>query len=152
MNTAPSLDFEKYLSKVEEDLFFCKGYVMAEKRLTRWFVEPRDAATNESAMMDLARVCGATDENIHYGKLDNKGIPHDVVEVDHAFVARMERNKTKFNQQYRVFNEREGESAMRLWRFGDKKNLSNTKEMKRMRSKLAKRMGATETKSYQKGE
>lgn len=88
---------------------------MTKKRVTRWYVEPRYADTNESAMRDLAMWCGATDDKIHYRKMDNKGKEHDVVEVDHPFVAKMERNAVKFSQVFRVFTQTEGESAMNLW-------------------------------------
>lgn len=88
---------------------------MTRNRVTRWYVEPRNADTNESAMRDLAMWCGATDDKIHYRKKDNQGKEHDVVEVDHPFVAKMERNAVKFNQVFRIFTQTEGERAMNLW-------------------------------------
>ena len=63
---------------------------MKKERVTRWFVEPRDARTNENAMMDLAAETGATDDKVYRAKLDNEGEGHDVVEVDRSFVVRME--------------------------------------------------------------
>ena len=114
---------------------------MSKNRTTRWYVEPRDADTNESAMADLMLSSGATEDKLHYGKKDNQGKPHDVVEVGHPFVAKMERNAVKFNQLYRVFKQTEGESRMNLWRFGGQSKLSRTKEIKRVKkehSKLSK--------------
>ena len=117
---------------------------MTKKRVTRWFVEPRNADTNENAMADLAKVCGATDDKIYYRKMDNHGKEHDVVEVDHPFVAKMERNAVKFSQLIRVFTQTEGESAMRLWRFGGQKKLARTNEVKRVKQAIAKLSKKTE--------
>lgn len=111
---------------------------MAKQRVTRWYVEPRNADTNESAMRDLAMWCGATDDKIHYRKKDNQGKEHDVVEVDHPFVAKMERNALKFSQVFRVFTQTEGESAINLWRFGGQKKLYRAKEVKRVKKEIAK--------------
>ncbi len=52
---------------------------MTKKRVTKWFVEPRDANTNENAMADLMRSSSATEDRLHSGKLDNQGEKHDVV-------------------------------------------------------------------------
>lgn len=111
---------------------------MKKERVTRWFVEPRNADTNDNAMADLARVCGATDDKIYYKKKDNQGNPHDVVEVDHPFVAKMERNAVKFNHLYLVFKQTDGENAMNPWRFGGQGKLSRTKEVKRVKKEIAK--------------
>lgn len=111
---------------------------MTKKRVTRWFVEPRNADTNESAMMDLVRTCNATEDKIHYRKKDNHGKEHDVVEVEHPFVSRMERNAAKFNQLFRVYKQTEGESRMNLWRLGGQKKLARTKEVKRIKQKIEK--------------
>lgn len=111
---------------------------MTKKRVTMWFVEPCNADTNENAMMDLVRSCNATDDKIHHRKKDNHGKEHDVVEVDHPFVSRMERNTVKFNQLFRVYTQTEGESRMNLWRFGGQKKLARTKEVKRVKEKIAK--------------
>lgn len=110
---------------------------MKKGRVTRWYVEPRNADTNENAMMDLVRSCNATEDKLHYGKKDNQGKPHDVVEVDHTFVAKMERNAKKFNQLFSVYTQTEGERVMRLWRFGMQGKLSRTKEVKRIKKELA---------------
>ncbi|MFZ2303499.1 MAG: hypothetical protein WAV98_01755 [Minisyncoccia bacterium] len=111
---------------------------MSKNRVTRWYVEPRNADTNENAMVDLMRSSGATEDKLHYGKKDNQGKPHDVVEVDHPFVVKMERNVRKFNQLFRVYTQTEGESRMNLWRFGGQGKLSRTKEVKRMKKEIAK--------------
>ena len=111
---------------------------MSKNRVTRWYVEPRNADTNESAMADLMRSSGATEDKLHSGKLDNHGYKHDVVEVDHPFVAKMERNARKFNQLFRVFTQMEGESRMNLWRFGGQGKLSRTKEVRRVKREIAK--------------
>lgn len=111
---------------------------MTKKRATRWFVEPRNADTNENAMMDLVRSGNATEDKIHYGKKDKQGQKHDVLEVDHPFVAKMERNAVKFNQLFRIFTQTEGESAMTLWRFGRQGKLSRTKEVRRVKLEIAK--------------
>lgn len=111
---------------------------MTKKRVTRWFVEPRNADTNENAMMDLVRSCDATEDKIHYGKKDNQGLQHDVVEVGHPFVAKMERNTVKFNQLFCVFTQAEGGSAMNLWRFGGQGKLSRTREVRRVKREIAK--------------
>src|SRR3989339_1080700 len=109
---------------------------MKKDRVTRWFVEPRDAQTNENAMMDLAAEAGATDDKIYRAKLDNEGEEHDVVEVDRSFVTRMENSAVKFQHHFRVFTQREGESKMRLWPFGDCKKLSQTAEVRRSQEEL----------------
>lgn len=104
---------------------------------TRWFLEPRDAGTNENAMADLARLCNATEDMMHYGKLDNEGKPHDVVEVDHAFVAKMERSTRSFHFNFRVFTQKEGAQTMEEWKFGNKSKLRRTKAFKEMEAKVA---------------
>lgn len=109
---------------------------MQTKRITRWYVEPRNADTNENAMMDLVRSCNATEDKLHSGKKDDQGKSHDVVEVDYPFVAKMERNAKKFNQLFRIYTQTEGESMMRLWRFGMQGKLSRTKEVKRIEKEL----------------
>lgn len=110
----------------------------AIKKVTRWYVEPINADTNENAMMDLVQSHGATDDKIHYGKMDNKGKDHDVVEVDRPFVTRMEHNASKFKHLFRIFTQTDGEGAMKLWPFGNKKKLSRTKEVRRVADEIAK--------------
>lgn len=110
---------------------------MVNKKLTRWYLEPRDAATNENAIMDLVRSCNASEDRIHYGKMDNKGAEHNVVEVNHSFISRMESSTSKFNMLFRVFTQKEGEKSMRLWLFGTKKKISRAKEVVRVARKLA---------------
>lgn len=97
---------------------------MSRNRVTKWYIEPRNADTNESAMRDLAMWCGATDDKIHYRKKDNQGKEHDVVEVGHPFVAKMERNAMKFSQVFSVFTQTDAESVMNLWRFGGQKEIN----------------------------
>ncbi len=109
------------------------------ERVTRWFVEPRNATTNENAMMSLVGLCKATEDKIYHGKVDNKGVAHDVVEVDHPFVALMERNILNFKHLFRVFTQTEGESAMKLWPFSDKRKLHRTKEVRRVVGQLERR-------------
>lgn len=109
------------------------------EKVTRWFVEPRNSATNENAMMALVGLCNATEDKIYRGKVDNRGMMHDVVEVNHPFVALMERNIANPEHLFRVFTQAEGESAMRLWLFGDKKKLRRTKEVRRFAQVLARR-------------
>ncbi len=109
---------------------------MKKDRVTTWFVEPKDAKTNENAMMDLAQTCGATDDKIYRGKLDNEGVPHDVVEVPRPFIVRMECNAAKFEHKFRIFTHVEGESAMRVWPFGNHKNLARTSEVRRSEREL----------------
>lgn len=120
---------------------------MKKERVTRWFVEPRNADTNENAMMDLVRSCNASEDKLHYGKRDNQGKPHDVVEVDHLFVAKMERNTVKFNQLFRVFKQTDGERAMNLWHFGGQGKLSRTKEVKRIKKEITKRSASSTLKT-----
>lgn len=110
---------------------------MRKERLTRWFLEPRDAHTNETAVMDLVNGCGATEDRIHYGKKDNKGVAHNVVEVNHMFISRIEKNAEKFKLLFRVFTQAEGENFMKLWPFGCQKKLCQTAEVKRLKQKLA---------------
>jgi hypothetical protein len=110
---------------------------MKKERVTTWFVEPMDAKTNESAMMDLVQSCGATDDKIYRDKLDNEGVPHDVVEVPYRFIVRMECNAAKFEHKFRIFTHVEGESAMRLWPFGNHKKLCRSAEVKRVTKKIA---------------
>lgn len=111
---------------------------MSERR-TRWFVEPLDASTNESAMADLARVVGATDDNVHYERSDKEGRHHDVVEVPYTFVVRMENNAQKFDHKFRVFKQQDGERAMSLWPFGRQKKLARTAKVKRIAQALKER-------------
>ena len=112
---------------------------MSKTIVTRWFIEPRDASTNENAIMDLVHLCNATDDKIYYGKRDKEGDEHNVVEVSRSFVARMECDAAKFKHRFRVFTQRNGESGMRLWPFGRQKKLSRTAEVKRIKNELAKR-------------
>lgn len=109
---------------------------MKKERVTTWFVEPRDAKTNESAMMDLVQSCGATDDKIYRDKLDNEGVLHDVVEVPYRFIVRMECNAAKFEHKFRIFTHVEGESAMRSWPFGNHKKVSRTAEVRRSEQQL----------------
>ena len=111
---------------------------MRNVKATRWFVEPRDAKTNENAMMDLVQSCGATDEKIYRCKKDNEGEEHDVVEVNHAFVARMECSATRFQHSFRVYTQ-VGGGPMRLWPFGNQTKLGRTTEVKRVKKELTKR-------------
>jgi len=117
---------------------------MGKGRVTRWFVEPMDAGTNESAMMDLVRSCGATEDMIYYRKPDNEGVLHDVVEVNHPFVARMECNAVKFQHRFRVFTQA-GNGVMRLWPFGNQRKLSNTAEAVRIAKELAQHKATAKT-------
>lgn len=110
---------------------------MVSKKLTRWYLEPRDAATNENAIMDLVRSCDASEDRICYGKMDNKGVEHNVVEVNRSFISLMESSTSKFNLLFRVFTQTEGEKAMKLWQFGAKKKISRTKEVVRVARRLA---------------
>jgi hypothetical protein len=113
-------------------------YEKSEK-VTRWFVEPRNAVTNENAMMALVGLCNATEDKIYRGKVDNKGMMHDVVEVDRPFVALMERNIANHKHLFRVFTQTDGESAMKLWPFSDRKKLHRTKEARRIAQVLERR-------------
>ena len=109
---------------------------MKKDRVTTWFVEPLNAATNQNAMMDLVNQCGATEDKIYHGKLDNEGVPHDVVEVPYRFITRMECNAAKFEHKFRIFTHVEGESAMRLWPFGNHKKVGRTAEVRRSEQQL----------------
>lgn len=111
---------------------------MKKERPTTWYLEPLDAATNKNALMDLADYCGATAEKIHRQKLDNKGKKHDVVDVEHSFITRMERSIPEFNHRFKTYTQEEGESRMNLWRFGGQGKLSRTKEVKRVKKEIEK--------------
>lgn len=104
---------------------------MEKMRVTRWFVEPLDAATNENAMADLMRSSGATEDKIYHRVKDNEGKEHDVVEVNYPFVLRMETNATKFEHRLRIFTQ-VGVSRMRHWPFGNQKKIHRTAEVKRV--------------------
>ena len=74
---------------------------------TTWFIEPRNAATNETTMEDLARVCGATSDKIYYDKFDNKGKSHNVVEApSHNLITRVKASVPSFNLKFRVFRQK----------------------------------------------
>lgn len=105
------------------------------ERVTRWFVEPLDGQTNQNAIFDLVRLCNATEENIYSGKKDQEGEEHDVVEVNHHFVTRMECNAAKFEHKFRVYTQ-VGGAAMRLWPFGKQKKLARSAEVRRMADDL----------------
>lgn len=113
---------------------------MSKERKTRWFLEPKGGDTNESAMEDLAKVCGATDDQIHRSKLDGQDRPHDVVEVPHAFITRMWRSKRKFNFSFAVFYQKEGETRMHLWRFSPQDKVRRTRAVKDMEQKIRTRI------------
>lgn len=95
----------------------------------RWFVEPIGPDTNESILAELAFTCGATSENIHRKKMDDKGVPHNVVEIDRFFVRNIEQSKS-MRGMCRLYVQESGRSAMRRWAFGGQSNLSRTKEEK----------------------
>ena len=109
---------------------------MRKNNLVRWFVEPLGAEMNEGIMAELAYTCGATPENIHRDKLDDKGVPHNVVEIDYFFVTNIERNRSA-RDLYRIYVQQPGRSAMRKWAFGGQSNLSRTKEVKRVAQQIA---------------
>lgn len=109
---------------------------MEKARVTRWFVEPLDAATNENTMADLMRSSGATEDKIYYRVKDNEGSEHDVVEVNYPFVLRMETNAQKFEHRFRVFTQ-VGASRMRHWPFGNQKKIHRTAEVKRVAKAIA---------------
>jgi len=109
-----------------------------EKKVTMWFIEPLNAATNENATRHLAGLCKATDDKIYRDKVDDKGKKHDVVEVEYSFITLMERSVLNFHHRFRVFKQTEGESRMSLWIFGKQSNLSRTKEVRRAKKKIKK--------------
>jgi len=113
---------------------------MAEKdrKVTRWFVEPLDATTNENATRYLAELCNATDDKIYRGKMDNNGKKHDVIEVEYSFITLMKRSILNFHYRFRVFNQKEGERAMRLWIFDNQSDLSRTKKVRRVKKNIKK--------------
>lgn len=103
--------------------------MVRKNRRTKWFIEPRNASTNETAIMDLVQGCGASEDSIHRGKKDNKGAPHDVIEVDHLFITRLKANVEKFKLIFRIYTQAEGDRAMRIWTFEDKKSTRRTKKV-----------------------
>lgn len=105
-------------------------------RKMRWFLESRDAATNKNAMLDLARTFGDAGDMLHDGKLDKQGKPHDVVEVPHTFIAKMERNASEFEMKFNVFRQQDGDSRMDRWLFGNQSNLRRTKKVRDMKNKI----------------
>ena len=109
---------------------------MKKERVTTWFVEPLDGDTNENAMMDLVQSCGATEDMIYRGKLDNEGEEHDVVEVKRPFITRMECNAIKFEHKFRVYTQAGG-GKMRFWPFGNQRKLGSSAEVKRVTKKIA---------------
>jgi hypothetical protein len=111
---------------------------MSESEKVCWFLEPRDAATNENAIRDLARVCNATDEHIYHGKLDMLGRRHDVVEVSWAFLEKMKRSRSTFKFNFRVFKTEGRDARMEPdpWLFHKTKQRGGA-EGKRVARKLA---------------
>lgn len=95
----------------------------------RWFVEPIGADTNETIMAELAFTCGATSENIHREKMDDKGVAHNVVEISRFFVRNIEQSKN-LRSMCRLYVQECGRTAMRRWAFGSQSALSRTKEVK----------------------
>lgn len=110
--------------------------MVRKNRGTKWFVEPRNASTNETAIMDLVHECGASEDNIHRGKKDSSGAPHDVIEVDHAFITRLKANAEKFRLVFSIYAQAEGDRAMRRWTFEDKKCVRRTKKVALVRRAL----------------
>ena len=108
---------------------------MRKNNLVRWFLEPRTPDVNEAIMAELASTCGATAENIHREKIDDKGAPHNVVEIEYIFVTNIERNRN-MRDLYRVYVQQEGRSTMRLWAFGGQSNLSRTREVRKVAQKI----------------
>ncbi|MCK9344495.1 MAG: hypothetical protein M0P64_00020 [Candidatus Pacebacteria bacterium] len=110
-----------------------------KERKTRWFVEPKNAATNDGVMQELLRVCGATEDNIFYNKKDVEGEEHQVIEVPRAFITRMENGQHTLQQKFHVFVQREGSHRMKRWLFGKNEKLSRNKKVKQVAKQLTRR-------------
>lgn len=105
---------------------------------SQWFLSPKDGATNENAMADLAKTCGATDDMIHFKRPCTDGKRYDVVEVPYSFITKMERNSSKFRFAFLVFRQREGAEKMEPWPFTAKQMVRRTRQVQIMRKALRK--------------
>lgn len=96
---------------------------------SQWLLSPNDGATNEDAMADLMRTCGATDDMIHFKRPCTDGKRYDVIEVPYSFITKMERNSSKYRFAFLVFRQREGAEKMEPWPFTKPKKVRRTKKV-----------------------
>ncbi|OHA85449.1 MAG: hypothetical protein A2408_00085 [Candidatus Yonathbacteria bacterium RIFOXYC1_FULL_52_10] len=96
---------------------------------SQYFLSPKDGATNENVMADLAKTCGATEDMIHLQRPCTDGKRYDVIEVPYAFIAKMERNTREYEFKFLVFRQREGASEMEPWPFTKPKKVRRTKKV-----------------------
>lgn len=98
-------------------------------RVTEWFVEPKDGFSNEVIFTYLADLNAGSPDNTMRGLLDNKGNPHDVIQVEHRVVTVIEKNRQTFGLAFKVYNRRQGDSFIREWRFGSRSPFHARKEL-----------------------
>ena len=84
-----------------------------KNRVYQWFVEPKNAHTNEVIARSLAAI---VDINMSWSLRDNLGLPHRVYQIEnHAFITELEKARAKFNLDFYIYSRRGNQGPIRLW-------------------------------------
>lgn len=110
---------------------------MNTDRKTRWFIEPRNASTNEALMEHLASIGEAGADMTFVDMVDSKGVHHSVIEVlKYRTVNLLERNKRTFSFDFVVWCHQHGHEHPQEWKFGGKKGVRNSRKVYALRKLL----------------
>lgn len=107
-----------------------------KRRLTYWYIEPIGDYTNENIAQELAAVCAADADNTLRDFPDNLGKTHDLWNVPHKFVTKLERSELTLHFRFKIFYRKEGEEIVREWPFKRKGSIHRTKAVRKMKKQL----------------
>ena len=93
--------------------------VMRLKPSTQWFVEPHDKYTNDVIAGYLVDQPDTGEASIA-GLKDDQGIPHNVWQVSHATITRLEASKSTMPLAFRVYLRHGPRGPISLWKFPKK--------------------------------
>jgi hypothetical protein len=88
--------------------------------ITQWFVEPVDKYTNDAIAGYLADQPSAGDAAIA-GLEDTEGNRHDVWQVAHSTITRLEASKNTMPLAFRVYFRHGPRGPIKLWKFPHRK-------------------------------
>ena len=88
--------------------------------ITQWFVEPTDKFTNDAIASYLAEQPCAGDSAIA-GMEDAAGDRHDVWQVAHSTITRLEASKNTMPLAFRVYFRHGPRGPIKLWKFPRRK-------------------------------
>ena len=104
---------------------------MEKKKECQWFVEPKDAHTNEVIVRSLAADIEVSENKMIFDNLKQKHSVYQIVK--YSFITELYKDKSKFSLDFVVFYRLSSYGPIKEWKLGEKRRKPKLLNLKKKR-------------------